>query len=89
MKTADQPENKPEGNITKATIYRGSYMCDHVLLNLVKELRKRIKKMRCLPSNLSLFPAINKYIQLDKSTNVRFYLSYEKRRILIFSVEML
>ena len=33
---------------------RGSYMSVHVLLNLLKELRKR-DKMRGLPSILSLF----------------------------------
>ena len=36
------------------TIYRGSYMSAHVLLNLVNELGKR-DKMRGLPSILSLF----------------------------------
>ena len=34
--------------------YRGSYMGDHVLLNLLNELGKR-GKMRGLPSILSLF----------------------------------
>ena len=35
-------------------IHRGSYMSDHVLLNLLNKLRKR-DKMRGLPSILSLF----------------------------------
>ena len=35
-------------------LYRGSYMSAHVLLNLLNELRKRVK-MRGLPSILSLF----------------------------------
>ena len=35
-------------------VYRGSYMSAHVLLNLLKELRKR-DKMRGLPRILSLF----------------------------------
>ena len=34
--------------------HRGSYMSDHVLLNLLNELGKR-DKMRGLPSILSLF----------------------------------
>ena len=34
--------------------YRGSYMCAHVLLNLLNQLRKR-DKMRGLPRILSLF----------------------------------
>ena len=42
-----------------------------VLLNLSKELGKR-DKMQGLPSILSLFR--NKF---NKSTNVRFYLSYD------------
>ena len=36
------------------TLYRGSYMSAHVLLNLLKELGNR-GKMRGLPSILSLF----------------------------------
>ena len=36
------------------SLNRGSYMCSHVLLNLLNELRKS-DKMRGLPSNLSLF----------------------------------
>ena len=36
------------------TIYRGSYMSAHVLLNLLNELGKR-DKMRGLPSILFLF----------------------------------
>ena len=39
---------------TKTTIYRGSYMSAHVLLNLLNKLGKR-DKMRGLPSILSLF----------------------------------
>ena len=46
-------------------------MSAHVLLNLLNELRKRDKK-RDLPSILSLFRN-----ELYKSTNVRFYLSYD------------
>ena len=43
-------------------IYRGSYMSDHVLLNLLNELGKR-DKMRGLPSTLSLFRnEFNKFI---------------------------
>ena len=45
-----------------------------VLLNLLNELGKR-DKMRGLPSILSLF---RNEIQQYKSTNVRFYLSYDK-----------
>ena len=37
-----------------STVYRGSYMSAHVLLNLLNELGKRYK-MRGLPSILSLF----------------------------------
>ena len=52
-------------------------MSAHVLLNLLNELGKR-DIMRGLPSILSLFrnefDKFNKY----KSTNVRFYLSYDK-----------
>ena len=47
--TACVPVDCPE-----RTIYRGSYMSAHVLLNLFNELGKR-DKMRGLPSNLSLF----------------------------------
>ena len=36
------------------SVYRGSYMSAHVLLNFLNELRKR-DKMRGLPSILSLF----------------------------------
>ena len=36
------------------SVYRGSYMSAHVLLNLLNELGKR-DKMRGLPSILSLF----------------------------------
>ena len=35
-------------------LHRGSYMSDHVLINLLNELRKR-DKMRGLPSIISLF----------------------------------
>ena len=49
-------------------------MSAHVLLNLLNELGKR-DKMRGLPSILSFFRnEFNKF----KSTNVRFYLSYDK-----------
>ena len=49
-------------------------MSAHVLLNLLNELEER-DKMRGLPSILSLFRnEFNKF----KSTNVRFYLSYDK-----------
>ena len=47
------------------SIYRGSYMSAHVLLNLLNELGKR-DKMRGLPSILSLFlptSLINSIIQ--------------------------
>ena len=47
-------------------------MSAHVLFNLLNELGKR-DKMRGLPSILSLFRN-----EFNKSTNVRFYLSYEK-----------
>ena len=51
-------------------------MSAYVLLNLLNELRKR-DKMRGLPSILSLFRnEFNKF--KNKSTNVRFYLSYDK-----------
>ena len=52
-------------------------MSAHVLLNVFNELRKS-DKMRGLSRILSLFcNAFNKFIQLYKSTNVRFYLSYD------------
>ena len=48
-------------------------MSAHVLLNLLNELGKR-DKMRGLPNIYSLFRnEFNKF----KSTNVRFYLSYD------------
>ena len=51
-------------------------MSAHVLLNLLNELGKR-DKMRGLPSILSLFR--NEFNKVKyKSTNVRFYLSYDK-----------
>ena len=49
-------------------------MIVHVLLILLNELGKR-DKMRGLQGNLSLFLEFNS--QLFKSTNVRFYLSYD------------
>ena len=58
-------------------------MSAHVLLNLFNELGK-IDKMRGLPSILSFFFAtslINSIIK-NKSTNVRFYLSYGIKIIL-------
>ena len=51
-------------------------MSAHVLLNLLNELEKR-DKMRGLPSILSLFRNEFKN-SINKSTNVRFYLSYDK-----------
>ena len=45
-------------------------MSDHVLLNLLNELGKR-DKLRGWPSILSLFRN-----EFNKSTNVRFHLSY-------------
>ena len=63
-------------------------MSDHVLLNLLNELRKR-DKMQGLPSILSLFSSEfykfnnTKARMLDsKSTNVRFYLSYDIKNTL-------
>ena len=51
-------------------------MSAHVVLNLLNELGKR-DKMRGLPSILYLFR--NEFNnQLHRSTNVRFYLSYDK-----------
>ena len=52
-------------------------MSAHVLLNLLNELGKR-DKMRGLPSISSLFR--NEFNKLNniKSTNVRFYFSYDK-----------
>ena len=51
-------------------------MSAHVLFNLLNVLGKR-DKMRGLPSILSLFRnEFNKFTQY-KSTNVRFYLSYD------------
>ena len=40
--------------LLQLSLYRGSYMSAHVLLNLLNELGKR-DKMRGLPSILSLF----------------------------------
>ena len=50
-------------------------MSAYVLLKLLTELRKN--KMQDLPSILSLLPNEFKKTQLYKSTNVRFYLSYD------------
>ena len=50
-------------------------MSAHVLLNLLNELGKR-DKMRSLPSISSLF-ATSLINSIIKSTNVRFYLSYD------------
>ena len=47
-------------------------MSANVLLNLLNEMGER-DKMRGLPSILSLFRN-----ELNKCTNVRFYLSYDK-----------
>ena len=52
-------------------------MSAHVLLNLLNELGKR-DKMRGLPSILSLFRNEFNKFNNTKSTNVRFYLSYDK-----------
>ena len=50
-----------EGDYQNSTIYRGSYMIAHVLLNLLNELGKR-DKIRGLPSISSLFcKEINKF----------------------------
>ena len=57
-------------------------MSVHVLLNLLNELVIR-DKMRGLLSILSLFRnEFYKYIQYNKSTNVRFYISYEIKNTL-------
>ena len=52
-------------------------MSAHVLLNLLNELRKR-DKMRGLPSILSLFRNEFNKFNNTRSTNVRFYLSYDE-----------
>ena len=53
-------------------------MSANVLLNLLNEVGKR-DKMRGLPSILSLFRnEFNKFNNIIKITNVRFYLSYDK-----------
>ena len=52
-------------------------MSAHVLLNLLSELGKR-DKMRGLPSILYLFRNEFNKFNKNKSTNVRFYLSYDK-----------
>ena len=51
-------------------------MSPHVLLNLSNELRKR-DLMRSLQSILSLFHNSFNKCNDKKSTNVRFYLSYD------------
>ena len=51
-------------------------MSAHVLLNLLNELGKR-DKTRGLPSILSLFFATSLINSKYKSTNARFYLSYD------------
>ena len=57
-------------------------MSVHVLLNLLNELVIR-DKMRGLLSILSLFRnEFYKYIQYNKSTNVRFYISYDIKNTL-------
>ena len=55
--------NRSQSNM----ILRGSYMSDHVLLNLLNELGKR-DKLRGLSSNLSLFR--NEFNKLN-NTRVR------------------
>ena len=52
-------------------------MSAHVLLNLLNGVGKR-DKMRGLPSILSLFPNEFNKFNNTMSTNVRFYLSYDK-----------
>ena len=57
------------GKITKraelsSKINGGSYICAHVLLNLLNELRKR-DQMRGLPSILSIFP--NKFNKFNNT----------------------
>ena len=56
-------------------------MSAHVLLNLLNELGKR-DKMRGLPSILSLFRNEFNIFNNTKSTNVRFYLSYDMKNTL-------
>ena len=57
-------------------------MSVHVLLNLLNELVIR-DKMRGLLSILSLFRnEFYKYIQYNKSTNVRFYITYDIKNTL-------
>ena len=58
-------------------------MSAHVLLNLLNKLGKR-DKIQGLPSILSFFHnEINKFNNaLSRSTNVRFYLSYDIKIIL-------
>ena len=51
-------------------------MSAHVSLNLLNELGKR-DKMRGLPSILSLFRSGFNKFNSTKSTNVRFYISYD------------
>ena len=51
-------------------------MSAHVLLNLLKKLKKR-DKMRGMLSILSLFSQRVLYFQLYRSTDVRFYLLHD------------
>ena len=51
-------------NFILHSIYRGSYLSAHVLLNLLKELGKKYK-MRCLTSILSLFHKELKKININ------------------------
>ena len=59
------------------------YMSARVLLNLLNELRK-MDKTRGLPSILTLFRnKFNKFNNMQyRSTNERFYLSYDIKTIL-------
>ena len=59
------------------------YMSARVLLNLLNELRK-MDKTRGLPSILTLFRnKFNKFNNMQyRSTNVRFFLSYDIKTIL-------
>ena len=65
------------------------YMSARVLLNLLNELRK-MDKTRGLPSILTLFRnKFNKFNNMQyRSTNVRFYLSYDIKTILKSHVDV-
>ena len=57
--------------ISEFTVYRGSHMSAHVLLNLLNELRKN-DKMLGLPGILSLFSNQFYKIQQYRSTDILF-----------------